>query len=239
MYAGGNPVNRIDPTGLYLESAWDLASLAMGVACLANDIANDASAADIALDVGGIIVDTAALLLPVPGGAGAAIKAGKVAKTAKTVRAADAALTVVESGKAVAEGVAEGDYVKAGIGAAFGAVGAGQFKGGKLSKAAGGKKAAKTATKAKPEKMVTVSRWGKQGPLEPGDWVMKGKATRSNYIRSFKWQPESLPGKNKFAPFKSGQEHIVPKSQVGWPHEQGWYLDWMKAIWGQRKIKTK
>lgn len=49
--------------------------------------------------------------------------------------------------------------------------------------------------------MVTVSRWGREG-LQAGDWVMKGKATWWNYIRSGKWDP--FPW-NQFAKPSSGQ----------------------------------
>ncbi len=81
---------------------------------------------------------------------------------------------------------------------------------------------------------VTVSRWGREG-LQSGDWVMKGEATRWNYIRSFKWQPGMG---NQFAPFKSGASYTVPASSVRWP--SGWGIDgWWKGVFGQRIYKPQ
>lgn len=77
---------------------------------------------------------------------------------------------------------------------------------------------------------ISVSRWGRGG-LEPGDWVMKGGVTRSNYIRSFKWQ-RGLG--DEYAPYSSGQSHNVPASSVQWP--QGWGIEgWWKGLFGQRR----
>jgi len=87
-------------------------------------------------------------------------------------------------------------------------------------------------TGAAGSRMVTVSRWGRAG-LQEGDWVMKGGATRWNYIRSFKWEPSSkIFGKygNEFAPFRSGQTFEVPASAVRWPPISQFY----KGFFGQR-----
>ena len=79
------------------------------------------------------------------------------------------------------------------------------------------------------EETVTVARWGRSG-LKAGDWVMKGKANRWNYLRSFKWQPGLG---NKFSSFKAGEEFQVPASSVKWP--TGWGIDgWWKGLFGQR-----
>ena len=61
--------------------------------------------------------------------------------------------------------------------------------------------------------MMYVTRYGRPG-LQPGDWVMPGKNTISNYIKSCKWQPGFG---NEFAPMSSGQTFIVPKNTVKWP----------------------
>src|SRR5262249_34351297 len=61
---------------------------------------------------------------------------------------------------------------------------------------------------------LRVSRWGKQGPLEPGDWVMKGGANFPNYVLSGKWQPGLT---NRFAPPGIGQEFVVPPYDLAWP----------------------
>ena len=77
---------------------------------------------------------------------------------------------------------------------------------------------------------VVVSRWGKPG-LEPGAWVMKGRPTVWNYVRSFKWQPGMG---NEFAGFRTGEEFLVRRAAVKWP--SGWGIDgrW-KGIFGQRR----
>jgi RHS repeat-associated protein len=91
-------------------------------------------------------------------------------------------------------------------------------------------------TGAAGSRMVTVSRWGRAG-LQEGDWVMKGGATRWNYIRSFKWEPtKKILGRygNEFAPFRSGAQYEVPASSVKWP--RGWGRDgWVKGLYGQRR----
>ncbi|WP_152622431.1 polymorphic toxin-type HINT domain-containing protein [Archangium violaceum] len=89
-YAGGNPVAYVDPTGKALESIWDAASLAMGVASIASWDSNT-STLEKALDVVGVVADAAALAVPfVPGGAGAAIKAYRVGdKVVDAVKATD------------------------------------------------------------------------------------------------------------------------------------------------------
>jgi RHS repeat-associated protein len=79
---------------------------------------------------------------------------------------------------------------------------------------------------------MTVSRWGRQG-LEPGDWVMKGGTTLSNYLRSFKWQPGAG---NQFAARCTGKAYEVARESVKWP--KGWGIDgWWKGLFGQRIYK--
>jgi RHS repeat-associated protein len=91
-YAGGNPAAYVDPSGEALESLWDAASLAMGVASIAS-WDEKTSTLDKVMDVAGVVADAAALAVPfVPGGAGAAIKAYRVGdKVVDTVKAADKA----------------------------------------------------------------------------------------------------------------------------------------------------
>ena len=79
------------------------------------------------------------------------------------------------------------------------------------------------------EEMVIVSRWGRQG-LQAGDWVMKGRATWSNYVRSFKWT--GWP--NKFAPFSSGAQYSVPETAVRYPWLKEYGVGIIKGIFGQR-----
>jgi RHS repeat-associated protein len=81
-----------------------------------------------------------------------------------------------------------------------------------------------------PESMVPVSRWGRPG-LDAGDWVMNGPPNYSNYVRSFKWDPNPT---NVRAPFDVGEGYIVPPVHVTRP--SGWGLDgWWKSLFGQRK----
>lgn len=80
------------------------------------------------------------------------------------------------------------------------------------------------------EDMVPVSRWGRPS-LEPGDWVMNGPPNYSNYVRSFKWDPNPT---NIRAPYSAGEGYIVPPPHVVRP--AGWGLDgWWKSLFGQRR----
>ena len=82
-YAANNPYKFKDPDGRIIETVWDVANVAMDVASLGKNLAigNYAGAA---VDAGGLIVDVAATLTPgVPGGAGAGIKAYRVAGAAR------------------------------------------------------------------------------------------------------------------------------------------------------------
>jgi len=76
-YTFNDPVNNLDPDGNVVETAWDAANVAMGVASFsANAAAGNVVGATV--DAVGIVVDTAATLTPfVPGGARAAIKGGR------------------------------------------------------------------------------------------------------------------------------------------------------------------
>jgi len=82
---------------------------------------------------------------------------------------------------------------------------------------------------ANPSTMVTVTRWGRPG-LQSGDFVMKGGASRINYLLSGKWQPGFT---NIYAPFSSGQSFVVPCSTVSWPPIIN-PLNIIKGMLGQR-----
>jgi RHS repeat-associated protein len=82
-YAANNPYKFKDPDGRIIETGWDLANVAMGLVSLGNNLAVGNYAGS-AVDVGGLIVDVAATLVPVvPGGAGAAIKAARLAENVR------------------------------------------------------------------------------------------------------------------------------------------------------------
>ena len=70
-----NPVLKIDPNGRWVETAWDVFSLATGATSFVNNI-KQGNINGAILDGVGVVFDAAATILPlVPAGAGAAIKA--------------------------------------------------------------------------------------------------------------------------------------------------------------------
>lgn len=98
-YAGNSPDNATDPSGMYVESALDAASLAVGYFSLRSSIARGDIFGTV-VDAIGVGVDAVALALPlVPGGAGLAIK---------TARGASAATDVTQNLK---RGVQTGQHV--------------------------------------------------------------------------------------------------------------------------------
>ena len=79
-YAANNPLKYVDREGAYLESAWDVFNIAVGVASLAENV-REGNYGWAALDVVGVVVDVAATIAPgVPGGAGTLIKAARGAR---------------------------------------------------------------------------------------------------------------------------------------------------------------
>jgi RHS repeat-associated protein len=107
-YAHNNPNKYTDPTGHYIESAWDLFSLGVGIYSFQSNI-REGNYWSAALDGVGILADTAALLLPVPGGVGAAIKAYRAVDKVVTViqgidRAVNTGQAVYNAGQAFGDG---------------------------------------------------------------------------------------------------------------------------------------
>jgi len=99
-----------------------------------------------------------------------------------------------------------------------------------INKAREAAAAAKQAAKvARGNKLVPVSRWGREG-LQPGDFVMKGPANYWNWLRSFKWERTPY---NQFAPLASGRTYPVPASSIRWPRGRGMDGRW-KGLFGQR-----
>ena len=73
-FAANNPFKYGDSSGEWFETAWDAASLVMGISAVVEEPS--------LLNVAAVGVDILAVALPVvPGGAGAAIKASKAAKS--------------------------------------------------------------------------------------------------------------------------------------------------------------
>ena len=76
-YASLNPVKYVDPDGKVVETAWDVFNVVVGGVSFVNNI-KDGNYASAALDAVGVIVDTAAAVVPfVPGGVGSAIKVSR------------------------------------------------------------------------------------------------------------------------------------------------------------------
>ena len=96
VYCMGNPVKLVDPDGKAVETIWDAANVAIGVASLIDNVkAGNIGAAIV--DGIGVAADATATAVPfVPDGAGTAIKAYRAGKTAaKAVKAS----SVVKAGK--------------------------------------------------------------------------------------------------------------------------------------------
>ena len=123
-FAGNNPTSMADPSGQYAETAWDLASLTMGLVSFGTNLGTGEWKAA-AVDAVGIVADLVALVIPgLPGGAGAAVKAYRLANKAHALywaghwldRTIDTAQFVSQSVNAHEAGVAaygsfqEGEY---------------------------------------------------------------------------------------------------------------------------------
>lgn len=94
-YVANNPLSYNDPSGQWLETLWDLASLGMSI----YEFSREPSL----LNFGAVVADTAAVILPiVPGGAGAALRAARLANKADHV--VDAA-RAVHAASNLADGV--------------------------------------------------------------------------------------------------------------------------------------
>jgi RHS repeat-associated protein len=86
-YCAGDPVNKFDPDGKAVETAWDFFNVGLDVtSCLSN--VKNGNYTSAAVDAGAAVVDLAAAITPfVPGGVGTALKTyrtGKAAHTAET-----------------------------------------------------------------------------------------------------------------------------------------------------------
>ena len=87
-YVHNNPLIYTDPTGHWLESAWDAFNVVLGAYSLYDNL-SQGNYGWAALDAGGLVVDTAALVVPiVPGGVSSIIKGA---------RGVDAAVDVVQA----------------------------------------------------------------------------------------------------------------------------------------------
>ena len=77
-YCAGDPVNLVDPDGEVVDVVWDVCNIITGAHSFAKNISAGNYKKAI-VDAGGILLDTAAAVIPgVPGGAGTAIKAARI-----------------------------------------------------------------------------------------------------------------------------------------------------------------
>lgn len=85
VYARNNPLKYVDPDGRAIETAWDVASFVVGAGSFIRNVGAGSYGAA-ALDLGGMVVDGLAVATPfVPGGAGAGIRAARLAAKADDV----------------------------------------------------------------------------------------------------------------------------------------------------------
>ena len=89
-WCGNNPIKHIDRNGKWIESAWDAANVVIGVNSLITNI-QEHNILDAVIDGAGLILDVAAVILPVvPGGVSTAIKTARVAdKSSDVLKIAD------------------------------------------------------------------------------------------------------------------------------------------------------
>jgi len=100
-YVNNNPLKYTDPSGHWLETAWDILNIAWDI----YEVRRDPSL----LNIGALVVDVGAAVLPfVPAGVGMVVRGGKAAKAAVEVAShADEAVDAAKIGAKVAEEVAE------------------------------------------------------------------------------------------------------------------------------------
>lgn len=76
-YCAGDPVNKVDRNGEWVETVWDVFNISLGIKSFTENI-QSGNYWDATVDAGGILVDAAAAIVPaVPGGVGAGIKAAR------------------------------------------------------------------------------------------------------------------------------------------------------------------
>jgi RHS repeat-associated protein len=85
IYVRNNPFRYVDPDGRAIETLWDAFNIGLGLSSLVDNI-RQGSYGSAALDAGGVVVDVAAAAVPfVPGGAGSALRAARLAERAGDV----------------------------------------------------------------------------------------------------------------------------------------------------------
>jgi hypothetical protein len=120
--------------------------------------------------------------------------------------------------RTVAVGTASGALMGGATGGTMNALNGGSFwegagRGAMFGGIGGGLSSALMYSSVLGNDFIEVSRWGRAG-LKPGDWVMKGRVSGSNYIRSGKWQRGHG---NQFAKFDTGRPYIRSRSTLQSP----------------------
>jgi RHS repeat-associated protein len=99
-YVNNNPLKYTDPSGHWLETAWDILNIAWDL----YEVRRDPSL----LNIGALVVDVGAAVLPfVPASVGMVVRGGKAAKAA--VEVVSHADEVVDAGRVVAEVASHAD----------------------------------------------------------------------------------------------------------------------------------
>ncbi|MDX2267788.1 MAG: polymorphic toxin type 47 domain-containing protein [Bryobacter sp.] len=81
-YTRNNPLKYVDRTGEAIETAWDVLNIGLGVKSFVDNV-RSGNYGSAAIDAVGVVVDSAAAVVPfVPGGAGAVIKGARLAEKA-------------------------------------------------------------------------------------------------------------------------------------------------------------
>ncbi len=98
-YCAGDPVNLVDPDGEVVDVVWDVCNIITGAHSFAKNISAGNYKTAI-IDAGGILLDTAAAVIPgIPGGAGAAIKAARIGTKAVSKYSDDAVQLAIKGAR--------------------------------------------------------------------------------------------------------------------------------------------
>lgn len=184
-YMLNNPMSGTDPTGYIIETALDVASVAVGVASIAAWDENT-SLGEKLLDGGGLALDVIAVAIPlVPGGASLLIKGAKAAAklddAADVARGADKA---VDAAKGVEKAVDAADAAK-GAGKAGDAAGAaGKVDNGAASASKAGDKAPSDVGSPSSKKEPAVDSVPAQKEATNGGTPSQGKSGSTDQGRS-------------------------------------------------------
>lgn len=106
-YARNNPYRYTDSTGQYVETAWDLVNVGIGLRSFGANV-SEGNWGGAALDAVGVVVDGLAVATPLPGGVGTAIHMARAADAVVDAgRVADTAATAAKGVAGFAPGAAE------------------------------------------------------------------------------------------------------------------------------------